>query len=180
MLISTIAKALRPISLALLPFLMLFFLRESLLAQERGMQGRIEHARWEVVGTEVVITYDLIADGDKIYDVNITLKRMSDDRFGFVPKTTTGAVGRGVRAGLKNEIRWDFRKDVLQELRGDDYYFEFVVNITNEASSNNLLYYIAGGVVAIAAVVVFLISGKKTTDGSAELPDPPSTRPGQQ
>jgi hypothetical protein len=178
--VSFIRKALRPITLALLPLLMLFFLREPLLAQDRGVQGRIEHARWELVGTEVVITYDLIADSDKVFDVNITLKRLSDDKFGFVPKTVKGATGKGVRTGLENEIRWDFRKDVLQELKGDDYYFEFVINVTNETPDNNLWYYIAGGAVMVATVAAFMIFGKKSTTGAVDLPDPPSSRPGQQ
>jgi hypothetical protein len=180
-LISTISKYLRLVTLFLLPVLMLFFIREPMIAQDRsGAQGRIEHARWELVGTEVVITYDLIADSGRLYDVSITLKRGSDTKFGFVPRSVAGAIGSGVHSGIDNEIRWDFRQDIVQNLAGDDYYFEFVVNVTNQNASGNLWYYIAGGAAVVGTVVAILIFGKKaSTTESADLPDPPYVRPGQ-
>jgi len=178
--ISTMENAVRPVTMALLPLLVLFLLREPVLAQERtSSQGRIEHALWELVGTEVIITYDLIADADKVYDINITLKRLSDGKFGYVPKAVMGAVGTGQRTGLKKEIRWDFRKDVLQDLKGDDYYFEFVVNVSNDEQTSNLWYYIAGGAAMVVTIAAFLVFGKKAA-GSTDLPDPPASRPGQQ
>jgi hypothetical protein len=169
------------VTLVLLPVLVLFFIEAPVMAQERsGAQGRIEHARWELVGTEVVITYDLIADSDRLYDVSITLRKASDAKFGFAPRSMTGAVGRGVHSGVDNEIRWDYRKDVLQNLAGDDYYFEFVVNVTNPNSSGGLWYYIAGGAAVVGTVAAILIFGRKASEAEpGGLPDPPHVRPEQ-
>lgn len=180
--ISNMCRIIRPVTVALLPLLFLFLLDVRALAQDRpGGRGRLENARWELAGDVVVITYDLIGDADLTYEVSITLTRESDKNLKIVPKTVKGAIGRGKYAGVRMEIRWEYRKDVQQPLTGDDYSFEFVIQIIKEESSSNLLYYLLGGVgVAAGAAALVLAGGKKVSEVPSTLPNPPTDRPPSQ
>lgn len=180
----TMGRFVRPVTLALLPFLLLFLLDVRLVAQDRAVgQGRIENARWELVGGVVVITYDLLGDARLTYDVRITLTRTGDKDFKIAPVSVTGAIGKGKYAGVKMVIRWDYRKDVPQGLSGDDYAFEFVIQIIKEGGGSNLLYYIAGGLAVVGGAAALLLSGGKaasTTASPSGLPSPPTVRPTSQ
>jgi hypothetical protein len=183
--IQTMASLVRPVSAALLPFLVLFLLDAPAFAQERPEEkGRIENARWQVAGDVVIITYDLVADANFAYDVNVTLTRESNKSFRMAPRTVTGAIGKGKFAGVRMEIRWEYKKDVPQGLEGEDYVFEFAVNVIREEGGSNLWYYIGGLGLAGAAAAAVLLGGSKTStpDGSTStgLPAPPSGRPPSQ
>lgn len=177
-------RIVRPVTLALLPFLLLFLLDVRLVAQDRAAgQGRIENARWEVVSNVVVITYDLIGDAQLTYDVSITLTRAGDRNFKIVPASVTGAIGKGKYAGVRLEIRWDYKKDVPQGLSGDDYAFEFVIQIIKEEGGSNLLLYLAGGLAVVGGAAALLLGGSKatsTTTSPSGLPSPPTDRPTSQ
>jgi len=164
----------------LLPPLMLFLLHLPLVAQERP--GKIENARWEVSGDVVVITYDLVGNSDLVYDVGIALTRESDKNFRIVPASVSGAIGKGKHAGLKREIRWEYKKDVPQGLSGEDYAFVFDIQIVKEEGGSNLLYYLAGGALVVGGAAVLLLSGSKSSETSAPtgLPSPPTARPQNQ
>ena len=177
--ISRIGSLLRPVIIVLLPPLMLFLLNVQLLGQD--VPGRIENARWEVSGDVVVITYDLIGDADLVYDVNITLTRESNKNFKIVPVSVAGAVFKGKHAGLRKEIRWQYKKDVPAGLSGDDYAFVFNVQIIKEEGGSNLLYYLAGGAVVVGGAALLLLSGSKNAETSTSgLPNPPTARPSNQ
>ena len=174
--ISRIAKLARPVILVLLPPLMLFLLNVQLIAQD--VPGKIEEARWEVSGDTVVITFNLIGSADLTYDVSITLTRESDRNFKIVPLSVTGSIGKGKHAGVRKEIRWQYKKDVPQGLSGDDYAFVFNIQIIREEVGSNLLYYLAGGAVVVGGAALLLLSGSKNTESSTPgLPSPPTTRP---
>ncbi len=180
----TMNAMLRPLTAAILPFLLLFLLDVPALAQERqDGKGRIENARWEVAGDVVVITYDLIGDSNLAYDVQVTLTRESNKSFKLVPRAVTGSVGRGKFAGTRMEIRWNYKQDVPQGLEGEDYAFEFVINIVREEGSSNLLYYLGGGALAAGAAAAVLLGGGKkaaATPTPTGLPSPPAERPPSQ
>lgn len=179
MMISRMGTLARPIlGVCLLP-LLLFLLNVPLVAQDRP--GRIEAARWEVSGDVVVITYDLIGDAASTYDVNITLTRENDKNFKIVPVSVKGAIGKGKHAGLKKEIRWEYKKDVPQGLSGDDYVFVFVIQIIKEEEGSNLLYYLAGGAAVVGGAALLVLSGSKKAESAASgLPNPPVGRPQSQ
>lgn len=181
--IQTMTSMVRPIAAALLPFLVMFLLDAPAFAQEKpGEKGRIENARWQVAGDVVVITYDLVADANLAYEVNITLTRESNKNFRLAPRTVSGAVGRGKFAGIRMEIRWEYKKDVPQGLEGEDYAFEFSINVIKEEGGSNLLYYLGGLGLAGAAAAAVLLGGSKqaASPTSTGLPAPPSERPPSQ
>jgi hypothetical protein len=182
--ILTMGRIVRPVTLALLPFFLLFLLDVRLAAQDRAAgQGRIENARWELVGGVVVITYDLLGDARLTYDVRITLTRTGDKDFKIAPVSVTGAIGKGKYAGVKMVIRWDYKKDVPQGLSGDDYAFEFDIQIVKEEGGSNLLLYLAGGLAVVGGAAALLLGGGKaasTTASPSGLPSPPTVRPTSQ
>lgn len=183
--IHNMATIVRPVSAALLPFLVLFLLDVPAFAQEKpGEKGRIANARWQVAGDVVVITYDLVADPNLEYEVNVTLTREGNKNFRVVPRRVSGAVGRGKFAGPRMEIRWEYKNDVSQALEGDDYFFEFVINVIKEEGGSNLLYYLGGvGLAGVAAAAVLLGGSKAASPespASTGLPAPPSGRPPSQ
>jgi hypothetical protein len=169
----------RPVIVMLLPPLMCLLLNVQLFAQD--VPGRIENARWQVSGDIVIITYDLIGNADLVYDVSITLTRESDKNFKFFPVSVTGAVFKGKHAGLRKEIRWQYKKDVPEGLSGDDYAFVFNVQIIKEEGGSNLLYYLAGGAVVLGGAAFLILSGSKQAETSTSgLPNPPTARPSNQ
>ena len=184
--ILNMTKSIRPITVLLLPILMIFLLGGTAFGQERqDAKGKIENAQWKVSGDVVVITYDLVSDTAISYEVHVTLTRESNRSFKLVPKSATGAVGKGKFAGSRMEIRWEYKKDVPEGLEGDDYSFEFVVNvIREEGGGSNWLYYVGGvGLAGVAAAV--LLGGKKesaasSTGTTGQLPTPPYQRPPSQ
>lgn len=162
-----------------LPLLVLLSFWNMVYAQvPAGTEGRIENARWSIVGNTVVITFDLVADANLEYDISIVLKRERDVSFKLVPRTVGGSIGKGKFAGSRREIRWDYKKDVPQGLYGDDYVFEFVIHpITNTGGSNVWLYLI-GGATVVGGVVAIIFKPWDITGGEQSgLPDPPKSRP---
>jgi hypothetical protein len=177
--ISRIGKLARPVIMVLMIPLTLFLLNVQLRAQD--IPGRIENSRWEVSGDIVIITYDLIGDANLTYDVSITLTRESDKNFKIFPVSVTGAIFKGKHAGLRKEIRWQYKNDVPQGLSGNDYVFVFNVQIIKEEGGGNLLYYLAGGAVVIGGAALLLLSGSKNAETSTSgLPNPPTARPTSQ
>lgn len=176
MMISRMGTLTRPMIGVFLPFLLLFLVNVPLVAQDRP--GRIDTARWEVSGDVVVITYDLIGDEALTYDVSITLTRESDKNFKIVPVSVKGAIGKGKHAGLRNEIRWEYKKDVPQGLSGDDYAFVFIIQIIKVEEGSNFLYYLAGGAALVGGAALLVLSGSKKAESTASgLPSPPVGRP---
>ena len=103
-------KFVRPLTAALLPLLLIFLLDVRALGQERqDEKGKIENAEWRLAGEVVVITYDLVSDPNLSYEVRVTLTRESNKSFRLVPRSVTGAVGKGKFAGSRMEIRWEIR-----------------------------------------------------------------------
>lgn len=184
--ILTMTRLIRPVSAAILPFLLIFLVDVHLFGQEKQEgKGKVENAQWKVAGDVVVITYDLVSDPALQYEVHVTLTRESNRNFKLVPKSATGAIGKGKFAGSRMEIRWEYMKDVPEGLEGDDYVFEFVINvIREEGGGSNWIYYVGGvGLAGVAAAV--LLGGKKestgTTNGTTgQLPAPPYQRPPSQ
>jgi hypothetical protein len=183
--ISTMVRITRPVALTILPFLFIFMIGVPVGAQERRNEGgRLENARWRVAGDVVVITYTLIGDSELTYDVSITLTKGSDRSFRIAPRTVSGAIGKGKYAGVGMEIQWEYKKDVAQMLEGDDYAFEFVINVVREERGSNFLYYLMGGLGLVGGVAALVLGGGNKAEAAGPtasgLPNPPAERPPSQ
>ena len=156
---SIIDSAKRPVAVTLVVALALFLVDVRAYAHSWSQdEGRIENARWALVGSLVVITYDLVADPEFRYNIGIVLKRGSDKNFRIVPRTVSGAIGIGRFAGSGREIHWDYKKDVSQGLYGDDYEFEVTAYQVDEGGSGIWVYLLGGA--AVAGGGAYLLLGK--------------------
>jgi len=174
----------RPITFMLCPAFLLFALGLPVVAQGQDRSaGRIENAKFVLVGKIIVITYDLVANSDVTYDISIVLRRDSDASFNVAPKTLSGAIGKGKYAGVGREIRWEYKKDIPGGLQGNDYHFEFLVQTIKEEGGSNLWYYLAAGAVVVGGGVVYaLVNGKSSTTATSStgLPEAPKIEPPSQ
>jgi hypothetical protein len=73
------------------------------------------------------IVYDINASNTSDFDVSLVLLRESDPAFRIVPRKVSGKIGSGAFAGKNNVIVWNYRKDILKDLKGNDYHFELTV-----------------------------------------------------
>ena len=82
----------------------------------------VENVRFEQVGDDVHIYYDLRGDADKY---NVTVRGSSDGgrNYRLPMKTVSGDVGKDVRPGSNKKIIWNALKDA-GELEGDEFVFE--------------------------------------------------------
>ena len=131
---------------------------------------------WSLHGDTAVITYELVAPNDILYEVTVVLKREDDPSYSFVPKTVAGDVGKGKYAGGKREIRWNFRQDMPAGLEGSDYWFDVTATQVVEEGGIKWWLYAAGGAGVVVAAI--LASGHHEESGPApSLPNPPFALP---
>ncbi len=134
----------------------------------------VRNQDWTVRGDVAIISFDLVAPADKNYKVSIVLRRESDNSFRVVPKSVSGVIGEGKFAGTGREVRWFYTNDIPGGLKGNDYYFEIVVEPIGAGSA--WLYYVLGGAaVAGGGAAYFILQGSKAAaaTGTNELPAPP-------
>ena len=141
---------------------------------------RVESPFFVTLGDTVMIVFDLIAPGDALVDINITLRKQSDTTFSLTPSSLTGAVGR-VRGGGRKAIFWDYKRDVSESFPySQDYWFEVNAATVEEAFKPEWWHYTLGGA-GIAALALLLTSGgenpPEAPPATTGLPDPPGIRP---
>jgi len=117
---------------------------------------KVVNVRFEIVGTKIVVHYDLEGPLDRDYTVRIILKREHNQTYVHMPRSVVGEVGEGRFAGPSRQITWDVLKEFSQGLEGDDYYFVIEVELVSKGISP--LWYIGGGVGVIGGVVGYLLS----------------------
>jgi hypothetical protein len=103
--------------------LLLLFIAAPVRSGSRRDVIRVERVTPAFVNDVVIISYDLIAPPEDKYEVSLILRRESDRAFRFIPKTVGGDIGKGKFAGDSREIRWRYKQDAPQGLKGNDYYF---------------------------------------------------------
>ncbi len=116
---------------------------------------KVLNVRFEIVGTKIVIRYDLEGEADKDYTIKIILKRERSQSFLHLPRSVAGEIGQGRFVGQNRQITWDFLKEFPQGLEGDDYYFVIEVEIVSTRISP--LWYIGGGVGVVGGIVGYLL-----------------------
>ena len=139
--------------------------------------NKVKNVRFEILGTQLVIRYDLTAPEDT-YRVRVVLRKESESGFVYVPRLLSGDVGEGEFAGTNRQVTWDFLAEFPGGLEGDDFYF--VVEAEKAPWRLSPVYYIVGGVVAVGAAAVYLLTQTKTDTGTslpAGFPSPVG-RPG--
>jgi hypothetical protein len=131
-----------------------------LLSQDAN---KIKNVRFEILGTQVVIRYDL-AVPNNAYRVRVVLRKESEKGFVYVPRLLSGDVGEGEFTGPNRQVTWDFLAEFPGGLDGDDFYF--VVEAEKAPWKLSPWYYIVGGVAAVGAGAAYLLTQNKTDSGS--------------
>lgn len=156
--------------------LAVFLLHVPLEAQEKA---DVRNVNLEIREDIAIITYDLIASFEETYDVAAALVKEGDARFRIPVKNATGDIGRGRYAGLKREIRWEWRKDLPKDFTGGaEYSIEITPKLVS-SGGGSWLYYVLGGALVAGGVIAF--AGKKSGGdqgtGTSPLPSSPPGRP---
>jgi hypothetical protein len=126
-----------------------------------------KNSDFELQGDNIVIYYDLDADPDEEYEVQVFLLRESDQSFKYVPKFVSGDVGEGKFAGEKKKIVWEILKEFPDGLEGEDYYFEIIA----EETGSSVIYYVGAALLAAGGAAALLLGG-----GDKETPSPEVNR----
>jgi hypothetical protein len=142
-------------------------------AQEESKYGM--NGSWKVEGDRVRITYELSLPVDKMYEVQVVLRKEGDSTFSVVPRAIEGAIGRIQYRGGQLEIVWDYKKDLQGEFEGQ-FRFDFDVKEVVEEGGWKWWHYAAGGAAVLAGTIVAINAGTKG-NSPASLPNPPRIRP---
>ncbi|HUI63635.1 MAG TPA: hypothetical protein VL126_02245 [Bacteroidota bacterium] len=135
---------------------------------------RVNNQDVRVEGDVVLVSYELEAAAGESYAVELVLLREGDPTFRLVPSSVSGDVGEVKATPGKRLIRWEYKKDASQALRGDDYYFRIEVS---RSGGGVPWLWVGLGTAAVAGVVVAVMGGKSPASTPAtqtqELPLPP-------
>jgi hypothetical protein len=173
MTLQTISRYERPVSLGLLPFLLMLLLWTPLPAQDEFSEGHTSNVKWSTRGDIIVINYDLTGAPESKFEVSLVMRRENDTSFAVVPRTIEGDVGGGIAAGTDREAQWYYRRDYPLGFSGKGYYFE--VQVKKIEQHSNLIYYIAGAAAVVGGIVA-IIASKNQPSGPpppGDLPYPP-------
>jgi hypothetical protein len=124
---------------------------------------KAQNLRFQVVGTKIIVRFDLEGPQDRDYTIKLTLKREQNQSFVHTPRATAGDIGEGRFGGKDRQITWDILKEFSDGLEGNDYYFVIEVELISRGMSP--LWYVGGGLAIVGGVAAFLL-GK----GAAETP----------
>ena len=163
--IQTLARSTSVPSLVLIPLILLLGLGTTASGQTTSSQEtRVRNADWNIVGDEIVVTYDLIGSEQGDYDVTVTF--LNETRSVRLPLTAvTGDIGtvRGPAAG--KTIKWSYKKDIPIGMSGDGFYFGFEVSFKGptraSVKSESGGFPFVGLLLLIGVVAgVFVLTGK--------------------
>lgn len=134
---------------------------------------RVENVRFEVVGTKVIITYDLVGPADTDCRVLITLKRRDDPSFSYVPDSVTGDVGEGKFVGSGRQVVWDFSKEFPGGLSFENYYVQ--VDAEEVSGGIGTIVWVGGAALVAGGVAAYIMLTKKEAAQPADtgFPNPP-------
>jgi len=139
---------------------------------------KVEGGSFIMVGDTVIITFELIAPADALFEVAVVLKRISDPALSITLSSVTGAIGK-VRGGGEKAVFWSYKKDVPATFEyALDYWFEVTATPFEEGSVLKWWHYTAAGVGILATSIILSgRSGGEETLLDNRLPGPPGIRP---
>jgi hypothetical protein len=139
-------------------------------------ESNVGNVRFESLGDQVSILYDLDGGQDDRFRVTVSLRRESDASFRHPLLKVSGDVGPAVFAGMYKRIVWDMKGEFPDGLPGEDYYF--VVHADPVSSGSFPLLWVGAGVAVIGGVASYLLlqkddAGSSSVQGPPGFPAPP-------
>lgn len=153
-------------------------MRKAAQEHQANKQGlKYEIADVQVKGDQIMLKYDLNESGDAEYTVTTVFLREGDPLFKIIPKSVSGAIGRGQFAGKDNTIVWNYKNDYVKDLNGDDFYFILDIKRIERSSTPWTWIGLGGAAVAGGAAYFILRWQSKTNPASGEIPPLSIIRP---
>jgi uncharacterized membrane protein YgcG len=140
--------------------------------------NRIENIRVQINGrSSVYIDYDLIGPTDQTFKVSLTMRKVADTTFTYVPQNVAGDIGANVFPGRNNRIVWSLAKEFPDGIREGEYTFEFGLNSGQDSTGGiSTPVLIAGGAALVGGILALILSkggGTDTGGGRSSFPAPP-------
>ena len=110
------------------------------------------------------IYYYINGSQDDEFEVSVVLVRESDPNLRIIPKHVMGKIGVGTFSGKNNSIVWNYKQDILKDLKGNDYRFDLTVRKIEQSSFP--WAWVGLGAAAGGAAAVLLL--KKSDDGPGQ------------
>jgi hypothetical protein len=108
------------------------------------------------------IYYYINGSQDDEFEVSLVLVRESDPNFRIIPRHIMGKIGVGSFSGKNNSIVWNYKQDILKDLKGNDYRFDLTVRKIEQSSFP--WAWVGIGAAAGGAAAVLLLGGKNSVD----------------
>ena len=136
---------------------------------------KVQNVRYEVLGTKIVVHFNLVGTIDETYRIRLSLRKERDQSFLYIPRLVLGDAGE-VKSGGTKQIDWDFLSEFPGGLEGEDFYF--VVDVELVPTSSKLWYWVAGGAALVGGAAAILLSKGSTTSTTQDTGFPaPVGRP---
>ena len=147
--------------------ILFLFITFSLLGISQASQAQkfvVSEFNYQSKDSVVELTYNLLGKENRVYKVNILLKKESDPKFIYQPKSLTGSVGKGKFTGNQRKIIWSYMNEFKQGLPDKDYYFE----ITVKRVKYTWAYVLGSSIIAGGVTGVLLTRGKANGSNNTE------------
>ena len=152
------------------------FMSLALLAAPELTQAQsiaVENVRFsQQVDHRVVVTYDLLGDSKKRYNVILSLLNpTSRKKVPLSSKNLSGAVGKKVKPGKDLQIVWDLKKDYPDGLEGERFRFIIDAYWRKKTGARRFSWFLVGAAAGGGALLYY--TTKNGIGGGADLPRPP-------
>lgn len=139
--------------------------------------AKVTNVRFESLGDQISISYDLQGQPDDEHEVTADLRRESDPSFRHHLVRISGDAGRGVFSGMYKKILWDLKVEFPEGLVGDDYYF--VVSASPVSSESSALLWVGAAVAIGGATAYFLLRNNAEASSPVAIPSGFPAPPGR-
>lgn len=156
--IESLSHSRRILSVLLIPSILLLAMASSMQGQT-ATGPKVHNADWNIVGDEIVVTYDLVGTEQGDYQVDVTFLNEANKSVRIPLKNARGDIGtvRGPAAG--KTITWSYKNDIPATMYGEGFYFGFEIGFKGTGEKSGISF---GGVIlllGLAGFVVFLTTG---------------------
>jgi len=94
----------------------------SVARQQYQENPKAQNVNWDFRGDVCIITYDLPAPLDAMFEVSAAVVKQGDPNYRVPVKSATGDIGKGNFAGMNRQIRWEYRNDLPPDFTGGSEY----------------------------------------------------------
>ncbi|HLE31401.1 MAG TPA: hypothetical protein VJB38_02200 [Bacteroidota bacterium] len=156
--IQSLSRSKRILSLLLIPSILLLAMASSMQGQT-ATEPNVRNADWNIVGDEIVVTYDLVGTEQGDYQVEVTFLNEANKSVRIPLKNARGDIGtvRGPAAG--KTITWSYKNDIPATMYGEGFYLGFEIGFKGTGEKSGISF---GGIlllVGLLGALFYLVAG---------------------